>query len=214
MLTDPYGALEIHPNATLQEIKKAYRRLAMLYHPDKAKNDPQAVAKYSQIKDAYEVLTNPVKKENYLQQRWYDQSIGKKTTEIITPASILKLFLELEKHVSMLDVHRMNKEGLRNYIGELLSPDTIVTLKWYKETEINRQIISMAIMAMKPLEPNPANPLLLRLDQLADDDGTALERIQSFRRQQRKIFLWKRYQILVIVILTSLICFLIYLTSK
>jgi DnaJ-class molecular chaperone with C-terminal Zn finger domain len=70
----------------------------MIYHPDKNPNDKYAEAQFNEIKEAYEVLTNPVKKENYLQQRWYNQSIGKRrTAETITPVSILKLVLELER---------------------------------------------------------------------------------------------------------------------
>ena len=122
MLKDYYQILQIEPHSTLAEIKQAFRRLAMIYHPDKNPNDKYAEVQFNEIKEAYEVLTNPVRKENYLQQRWYNQSIGKRrTAETITPVSILKLVLELEQYVSRLDVHRMNKEGLSNYIDELLS---------------------------------------------------------------------------------------------
>ena len=77
-LKDYYSILELHPSATRDEIKKAYRRLAHQYHPDKKNNDPYAAAQFSNIKEAYEILSNPVKKDQYLQQRWYTQSIGKK----------------------------------------------------------------------------------------------------------------------------------------
>src|SRR5438045_1154573 len=138
MLKDYYKILQLSAQAALPEIKQAYRRLAMIYHPDKNKNDPYAEAQFNEIKEAYEVLTNPVKKETYLQERWYNQSIGKKRTAgAITPVSILILSLELEKYVSKLDIYRMNKEGLLNYINELLSPDTIEKLKQFNETGIN-----------------------------------------------------------------------------
>ena len=77
------------------------------------------------IKEAYEVLSNPSKKEYYLQQRWYDQAMNKKQTDIVvTPVTVLKQFLELDRYVSQLDVHRMDKEGLYDYICHLLSDDT------------------------------------------------------------------------------------------
>jgi len=80
MLKDYYNTLQIPPHATLPEIKQAFRRLARLYHPDKNINDPYAEVKFNEVKEAYEVLTNPVKKESYLQEHWYNQSIGKKRT--------------------------------------------------------------------------------------------------------------------------------------
>ena len=86
-LKDYYSILELQPSATLQEIKKAYRRLALQYHPDRTNNDRYAAVHFTEIKEAYEVLTNPTKKEFYLQQRWYHQSMGKKFTgnKQITP---------------------------------------------------------------------------------------------------------------------------------
>ena len=65
-LKDYYNILSIEPSATLSEIKKAYRKLAHQSHPDKNQNDPYASALFAEIKEAYEVLTNPTKKEYYL----------------------------------------------------------------------------------------------------------------------------------------------------
>jgi len=215
LLKDYYNILQIPTHATLSEIKQAYRRLAMIYHPDKNENSVDAQAEFSEIKEAYEVLTNPVKKESWLQQRWYNQSIGRKrTTETLTPVSILKLSLELEKYVSRLDVYRMNKEGLTNYIGELISADTIEKLKRFNETEINRQIVTTILTAMKPLPLKFSKQLSSHLETLADGDEIALQRVNHFLIQQQKSFLWDKYKILAIVILTLLICLLLYLTTK
>src|SRR3954470_16298100 len=109
-LKDYYKILELEPSATLTEIKKAYRRLAQQYHPDKNSNQEYAHTYFTEIKEAYEVLSNPSKKEIYLQQRWYQQSTGKKefTSEPLTPPRILKQVLDLNKYVSSLDNFRMD----------------------------------------------------------------------------------------------------------
>ena len=59
---DYYKTLKVPAQASIEEIKKAYRLLAQQHHPDKNNNDPYAVAYFSEIKEAYETLTNPVKK--------------------------------------------------------------------------------------------------------------------------------------------------------
>ena len=188
MLKDYYQILQIEPHSTLAEIKQAFRRLAMIYHPDKNPNDKYAEAQFNEIKEAYEVLTNPVKKENYLQQRWYNQSIGKRrTAETVTPVSILKLVLELEQYVSRLDVHRMNKEGLSDYIDELLSTDTIENLKQFNEPEINRQIITSTLSAMQSLRMKFLGKLPERLGTLADDE-TSLLQDKKFFEESKKSF--------------------------
>ena len=59
-----YETLEINENAAADEIKKAYRKLARKYHPDVNK-DPSAEDKFKEINAAYEVLSNPEKKQQY-----------------------------------------------------------------------------------------------------------------------------------------------------
>src|SRR6476620_10657668 len=214
MLKDYYQILQIEPNSTLAEIKQAFRRLALIYHPDKNPNDKYAEVHFNAIKEAYEVLTNRVKKENYLQQRWYNQSIGKRrTAETITPVSILKLVLELEQYVSRLDVHRMNKEGLSGYIDELLSTGAIENLKQFNEPEINKQIITSVLSAMQPLSMRFLGKLPERLGTLADDE-TSLLQIKNFLKNRKRAFLWERYKVALIILFTIFICLIIYFTSK
>ena len=214
MLKDYYQILQIEPHSTLAEIKQAFRRLALVYHPDKNPNDKYAEVQFNEIKEAYEVLTNPLRKENYLQQRWYNQSIGKRrTAEIITAVSILKLVLELEQYVSRLDVHRMNKEGLADYIDDLLSTNSIEKLRQFNEPQINRQIITSTLSAMQPLPLKFIGKLSERLRTLADDE-TSLHRIKSFLKNRKRAFWWERYKVAVIILFTIIICLLIFFTGK
>lgn len=62
---DFYGILGVSRSASLNEIKKKYRALARSMHPDKNKHDPLASSKFSDINDAYSVLSNEEKREQY-----------------------------------------------------------------------------------------------------------------------------------------------------
>jgi curved DNA-binding protein len=63
---DYYQILGVTREATQDEIKKAYRKLALKYHPDKFKGDKkQAEEKFKQISEAYAVLSNPEKRQQY-----------------------------------------------------------------------------------------------------------------------------------------------------
>lgn len=64
-----YGILEVSENASIEEIKKSYRRLSMLYHPDKNKQNPDCVGKFQKINEAYEVLGDIDKKKEYDMKR-------------------------------------------------------------------------------------------------------------------------------------------------
>lgn len=60
-----YETLEVEPTATIDEIKKSYRKLSLKYHPDRNLGQPEMVAKFQQIGEAYEVLGDKQKKEEY-----------------------------------------------------------------------------------------------------------------------------------------------------
>lgn len=65
MHKDYYQILNVDRNATEEEIKKAYRRLALKYHPDRNPGDKEAEEKFKEINEAYEVLSDPEKRARY-----------------------------------------------------------------------------------------------------------------------------------------------------
>ncbi|MFL5766133.1 MAG: molecular chaperone DnaJ [Bacteroidia bacterium] len=62
---DYYDILEIPKGANADEVKKAYRKMAIKYHPDKNPGDKAAEEKFKEAAEAYEVLSNPEKKQRY-----------------------------------------------------------------------------------------------------------------------------------------------------
>src|SRR6056300_1028966 len=80
--SDYYKVLGVNKNASDSEIKKAYRKLALKYHPDQTKGDKQAEAKFKQLSEAYAVLSDKEKRQQYdtfgsagFQQRYSQEDI-------------------------------------------------------------------------------------------------------------------------------------------
>jgi molecular chaperone DnaJ len=65
MSKDYYNVLGVDRNASEDEIKKAYRKKAMEFHPDKNPDNPEAEAKFKEAAEAYDTLSSPDKKSNY-----------------------------------------------------------------------------------------------------------------------------------------------------
>jgi molecular chaperone DnaJ len=62
---DYYEVLGVETNASPEAIKKAYRKCALKYHPDRNRNDPEAEAKFKEAAEAYEVLNDSQKRARY-----------------------------------------------------------------------------------------------------------------------------------------------------
>ncbi len=65
MNDDLYSVLGVAKNASQDEIKKAYRKLAFKYHPDRNPNDPSAVENFKKVNEAYTILGDAEKRKQY-----------------------------------------------------------------------------------------------------------------------------------------------------
>jgi hypothetical protein len=87
MTPDPYRTLQVEPNADLEAIHAAYRRLARLYHPDRNPL-PEAAAQMRAINAAYAVLADPRRRAAYDAQRYLSRSHRPRVTVVARPQPV------------------------------------------------------------------------------------------------------------------------------
>ena len=78
---DYYRILEIKEDADFSDIKKKYRKLAIKYHPDKNPGDDEAVKKFREITEAYEILGDEKKRKEYDNKRKFKNGQENKKNE-------------------------------------------------------------------------------------------------------------------------------------
>mmetsp|Transcript_87810 Transcript_87810/g.188376 ORF Transcript_87810/g.188376 Transcript_87810/m.188376 type:complete len:672 (-) Transcript_87810:157-2172(-) len=94
---DPFDILEVAHGSDNAAIKKAYRKLSLIYHPDKNPDDPLAASRFIQITKAYSALTDEVAKRNWEK---YGNPDGPQTTKV--GIGLPRFLLEKDNHLMIL----------------------------------------------------------------------------------------------------------------
>ncbi|MBK7099503.1 MAG: DnaJ domain-containing protein [Sphingobacteriales bacterium] len=151
-MIDYYKILEIDPSATMDEIKRAYRRQALLFHPDKTQDDYEMKARFSLVKEAYETLTIRTLKEKYLNERWLLKANNKAfTNKIQTPSDVLKSMLAFHQKSVFVNEFSMDKSTFKEELLSVLSDENISILNSFDEQAINDEIIMLCLQNISKL---------------------------------------------------------------
>jgi molecular chaperone DnaJ len=214
-IKDYYKILELPTTASLQEIKRSFRRLAQQYHPDKNNGSNMAAVHFREIQEAYKVLSDPKKREAYHYQRWYVRSTGKPFTSApLTPTDILQECRVLQQYVASMNIFHLRYDAVSGHIRELLTPNTIGILHERNDVAINNEIIQSVLTSARPLPKKFFIPIAELLLQVAGDDGTAQSTIEQELLTKKQHHLWDKYKWVVMLIITATICWLMYRYGK
>lgn len=216
LMKDYYSILDCTPMSTHDEIKRQYRKLALQYHPDKNQEDHYAAARFHDIKEAYETLTQPDRKEAWLQERWLRQAMNQNYAETrpLTPYTILEKVLKLDRYVWAQDVFRMDQQDIVNRIMALLSNDHTQCLLQFNEKDINKTIIQYLLSAANPISLSRLDPFWQKLEILAQGDPLTLKEIAAFRNSKKKKAREEKLTIPLAILFTLVLCLLIYLSGR
>lgn len=211
VLKDYYKILEIAPEATVQEVKKAYRAMAFKYHPDTAPGDAFAAGYFHDVQEAYGVLGDEHRRRQYDNDRWLAGMADRaRKKEQVSPMWILQETIKLNNHMATVDVYRMNHRALHDYILQLLDTGHMAMLTRHEEPAVNEGIVNMLLQATRGLKHIYMHPVADRLHAIAGAD-TALQRavrtaIKARERQAR----WEKRMPFIIGLVTLLLVLCMY----
>ena len=215
-MKDYYSILECSPMSDRDEIKRNYRRLAQKFHPDKNSDDPYSTARFNDIREAYETLTQPAKKNAWLQERWLQQVMNRHVGETapLTPYLILDKVLKTEKYISTADIFRIDRHGMIQQLEALISDENRECLRKFNEPEVTRTIIRHLISSAYPFPITQLKEFTSKLELLAADDAESRSVIHQFRKNLISRQAKERYTLPLILLATIFICLVIYFTAK
>ena len=215
-MKDYYSILECTPMSTRDEIKRNFRRLAQEFHPDKNADDAYATARFHDIKEAYETLTQPAKKDAWLQERWLQQVMHKHKGDVepLSPYFILDKVLKMERYLSAADIFRMDQFGMTRKMEEMLSEENLECLRKFNEPDVNRTIIRHLISSARAFPMPLLKGLVARLESLAGNDPESRENIRQFRNYMASRHKKEKYTLPLIIAATIVICMIIYFAGK
>lgn len=209
-----YAVLGVAPNASEDDIKKKFRKLALLYHPDRNAESEFAAIRFREIQEAYETLSDASRRTVY-NRSWRDHypKVEISVTEEISPENILLKCKKLQQDIREMDAFRINHQHIEAGLHKQLADDNIALLLFHNDKTINGEIITtvLSICHSLPLKTLPS--LQKKLIQLAQNDaalqGVIEKQLQKLKYQK----LWEQYYPLLAFIIAIAACIIIYFMS-
>lgn len=204
---DYYEILQVLPTASLDEIKKAYRKFALKYHPDTATEEAFEVTKFIEIKEAYDVLSDTRKRQAYHYKRFYknyQQQVA------VTPEIILQQTIDLAALVVVLDPFRIDYDKLNHQINQTLNVNTVKVLKEINDSIVIQKIIENSLRSTLLLDYQMAWPIYKLLLNLADNNIAIITQINQQIMLQKRLFYWHKYKLLGTLLFVIILCIYFY----
>jgi molecular chaperone DnaJ len=208
---DYYRILNIKSSATIAEIKKAYRSLAMKYHPDKNPGDELAAAVFADSAEAYKVLSDNEARKRYNEERYltaqqeYQRSVETIDTMIMHISAI-------NRHIQNSDPFRLNKDALLYSIKQIFPRD--INLLLTTNEPLLKQFLEKISFAASYLSTHQTMQLNILLQPLYEKNIWLQQHLNLLLQRQQKQQRWEKYKIALAVLITAILCVLIFFVAK
>jgi len=211
---DYYRILGVEPGTDIASIKKAFRKLAMQHHPDKTDITNENSSYYQELQEAYQTLTDPSMREQYLYNRWLEKSMGHTLDQALTANEILHLFIKAEQYLSITDHYRTNKNLLFHQVLNTFNKQRLSIILETNNQQMMMTTLQLAIQLCSRLDAKLSQELKTHFDELLIKSGSLNKRWDNLiveKKQKESVEKWK---LPFLVLITVGICIIIYFFSK
>lgn len=210
LLKDYYRILNISPAASAEEIRKAFRKLALVYHPDKNPNPGSTLERYAEIQEAYQVLGNRKTRAEY-QIQWYAMHPESQRQYMASnTAELLAMSRKLAKETVLADPFRINRDQLFFSISSLISPHNREILENDDNPPAMHEFVGHILDCAGLLELEMSKEIVELLNPLAGKDKAINHQTRLFAKHAQRSHYWEKYKILAALAVTILLCLYMY----
>lgn len=207
-----YAVLGITSSANETEIKRAFRKLAHIYHPDKNSN-PIYFEQFKQIKKAYEILGNSNSKQLYDQSLQLESKSTKSQPVLQNVQDLLKYFHLLEMEMQQTDFRFINYDRIK---WKLNYPLFLPLIKEFIQSGNFQEQQKLLKQALYVLSFLPYSEIIAYQPKLEDcflnkDHIIIIRELIAKKKLEAK---WEQLKIPLVAIVSALLCLAIFLLSK
>lgn len=179
-MKDHYQILGISPASTQDEIKKAYRLLALRYHPDRNGGTVHSEEVFKEIVESYKVLSDTSARRSYDYWRAPRETVVEEDADPgkVTPATFLRIFRTIKEKVVNADIY-ISESWLFDTINNVLTTDNLNFLVGEEDIRINGLIIDEIVTASVFLEDSSKMVIYRKLIRLAHGDEGLREKVSA-----------------------------------
>jgi molecular chaperone DnaJ len=211
---DYYSLLDIKPGADVDTIKKAFRNKAKTYHPDKAGLNEQNDFYFREIREAYEVLMDPEKRNAYHYERWLDQATGNKTNQAVTAPDILKLFVQVEKNLHLSDYHQLDIHLLGPQLITLFSPLRLSIIAAENDESLISAVNNLALSMAGNIDETGIRHLASHFERHLAGWNTFKDDWNLLLRKKNREEKYNKLKIPLSILIAFLLCLFFYLMQR
>lgn len=213
-LKDYYHLLHVPAGANYQMVKKAYRKLAMQYHPDKHQNDQAYTVHFREIQEAYTVLSDGEKREAYHYQRWLEQSMGQALDTALTVDQLIRLFVKTEQHISTTDWYSNSNDALLPHLLALFNEARLNTIIMSNDQAAAQTVSALALRCCARLTGNGMEIIQQQLNSILKKYPDQSLKWDSMIVAAKRKDAMAAIKIPVIMLVTLLLCMILFLITR
>lgn len=208
---DYYRILNVKSSAPVNEIKNAYRKLAMKYHPDKNSGDALAAAVFTDVAEAYGVLSDDTLRKQYNNRR-YITAVQEYKKPIETIETLNERIETINEQIKNINPVHLHKDALLYELMQLFPED--VDLLSYTNKNLLTVFLEKIITASAYLSSAQTKQLILLLQPLYEKNTWLRRSMQTLLQRQQQNECWEKYKIVLAVAAAIILCILIFVAVK